>query len=98
MEKNTALKFLLKTLLGKYKNKTISIGAYFWSKLKKWYSLWEAKLETVDTAQEPSKIKARVEGKQAFLLKLSTSWNSSSIKVGLSPSKKTALFASVRAL
>ena len=97
MEKNTALK-VLKTLLGKYKNKMINIGAYFWSELKKWYSFWEAKFKTVDKTQELPKARARVAGKQTFLLNYPPAGIIQELKSDSHLPIKIVLFASVKAL
>ena len=59
----------VKILLEKYQNKMTSEGAHFRSELKRWYNIWERKLNSIsEEIQGSPKTRKRVDVKPGFTL------------------------------
>ena len=63
-ERDCKPEITVKILLEKYNNEMTNKGTYFCSKLKRWYSVWERKLNKVSEEIEgASKTRKKVDGK-----------------------------------
>ena len=66
-ERDCKPEITVKILLEKYNNEMTNKGTYFCSKLKRWYSVWERKLNKVSEEIEgASKTRKKVDGKPNF--------------------------------